>query len=137
VFRAAPQCSGTAPGAADPILFGMRDRGFTLVELIVAVTVLAVGVLAVAASAVPLGRLIARGGAQTASAAAAGARIEALRATACGAASGEAVAGGHGLRVAWTLNGDGAVRTVSVVATYPWGPGAHADSFAATVACPR
>ena len=105
-------------------------------ELVLAVTVLAVGVLAVAASAAPLGRLIRRGEARAAAAAAAGAEIERLRAAGCAAAPSGATVGAGGLRIAWAVAG-GDLREITVVATYPWGPGVHSDTFRASVACPR
>ncbi len=104
-----------------------------MIELILAVTLLAVGVLAVAATTVPLGRLIRRGDAQAASAAAAGAVIETLRAGGCATAAGSAA--GHGLRIAWSATGSGALHELTVVATYPWGPGIRSDTFATTVGC--
>jgi len=112
----------------------MDTRGFTLIELMVAVTVLAVGVLAVAASAAPLARLVRRGGIRAAAAEAAGAAIETARAAGCEAGAGGAY-GGHGLRLSWSLAGSGALREMTVVATYPWGSGAHSDTFVAAVAC--
>jgi prepilin-type N-terminal cleavage/methylation domain-containing protein len=115
----------------------MRVRGFTLIELIVAVTVLAVGVLAVAATAVPLGRLVRRGGAQGTSAAAAGAEIEVLRAAGCAAPVAGAALNGGGYRLTWTSVSGGGLRRVTVVATYAWGPGAHSDMYETAVACPR
>ena len=114
-----------------------RVRGFTLIELVFAVTVLAVGVLAVAASAVPLGRLVLRGDAQVASAAAAAAEIEAVRAAGCSAPPTGLASPGHGLRISWTLVGSGGLRDLKVVATYAWGPGAHTDTYETAVACPE
>ncbi len=114
----------------------MRARGFTLIELVVAVMLLAVGVLAVAASAAPLARLLRRGSARAVAAEAAGARIEMFRAEGCG---GEAtgVASGGGARVAWSAAPGGGLEAVTVVATYPWGPGLHSDTYEALVACAR
>jgi prepilin-type N-terminal cleavage/methylation domain-containing protein len=110
-------------------------RGFTLIELVIAVTLLAVGVLAVAASAVPLGRLVRRGDAQAASAAAAGAEIEAVRAAGCSAPARNLVSAGHGLRISRTVAGSSALEEVTVVADYPWGPGARSDTFRTAIAC--
>jgi prepilin-type N-terminal cleavage/methylation domain-containing protein len=111
-------------------------RGFTLIEMVFAVTVLAVGALAVAASAVPLGRLILRGHAQVASAALAGAEIEAVRSTGCSAPPAGVVSG-HGLRLSWTLVGSGGLRDLTVVATYVWESGAHSDAYETSIACPE
>jgi prepilin-type N-terminal cleavage/methylation domain-containing protein len=110
-------------------------RGFTLIELVVAVTLLAVGVLAVVASAVPLGRLVRQGDAQAASAAAAGAVIEAVRAAGCAAPASDVASAGHGLRISRTVAGSGALQELTVVATYPWGPGARSDTFRTAIAC--
>lgn len=114
----------------------MHVRGFTLIEMVMAVTVLTVGVLAVVASAVPLARLVRRGGVQTVSAAVAGAQIEALRAAACAGASGGAATSG-GYRLTWSVGAAGRLRDVTVVATYPWGPGSHSDTYETAVSCPR
>ncbi|HVO35511.1 MAG TPA: type II secretion system protein [Gemmatimonadales bacterium] len=113
----------------------MGVRGFTLLELVVAVTMLAVGVLAVAASAVPLGQLVRRGDAQVVSAAVAGAEIEAVRATGCSAPASGVASAGHGLRISRTVAGRGALQEMTVVATYPWGPGARSDTFRTAFAC--
>ncbi len=50
---------------------------------------------------------------------------------ACGAAAG--IAAGHGLRLAWWEAGGGALRELTVVATYPWGPGVRSDTFVTLV----
>jgi prepilin-type N-terminal cleavage/methylation domain-containing protein len=115
----------------------MHLRGFTLIELVVAVTVLAVGVLAVAANAVPLARLVRRGGVQTGSAAAAGAEIESLRAAGCAAPATGTVTSGGGYRLRWSVAPAGRLREVTVVTTYPWGSGARSDVYETAVACPR
>jgi len=118
------------------MLFHVRSRGITLIELVVAVSVLAVGALAAAASAVPLARLVVRGGAQARAAGSAGAAIEALRAAGCGAvADGSASLGGVGLT--WRLAQVGRLRMVTITTTYAWGPGMHRDVYEASVACAR
>jgi prepilin-type N-terminal cleavage/methylation domain-containing protein len=114
---------------------GVRARGVTLIELLLAITVLAVGALAVAATAAPLARLVRWGGAQSASAAAAGAVIEKLRAAGCAAlAPGAATRGG--LSLGWQAAPGGRLRAVTVAATYPWGAGSHRDVYETAVACP-
>ena len=115
----------------------MHARGFTLVELVLAVTLLAAGVLAVAASAVPLGRLVRRGDARVAAAAAAGAEIEAVRPAGCSAPASGVASAGQGLRITWTVTGGGALQELTVVAAYPWGPLARSDTFRTAVACAR
>jgi len=114
----------------------MRTEGFSLLELVIAVGVLSVGALAVAASVEPLGRLVRRGAAQVESAAAAGAEIESLRAAGCATPASGVTAAAHALRVDWTVAGAGA-REVTLVVTYPWGPGVSSDTFHAAAPCAR
>jgi prepilin-type N-terminal cleavage/methylation domain-containing protein len=110
-------------------------RGYTLVELIVAVTVLVVGVLAVAGTAAPVARLVRWGGAQSASAAAASSAIEALRAGGCAAlVDGTAIHFGS-YQVRWTVASSGPAREVRVLVSYPWGPLPHHDVYETSVAC--
>jgi len=61
--------------------------------------------------------------------------IETLRAAGCGGLAAGDVPGGRGLRIAWSLAEGGGLREMRVVATYPWGPGAHSDTYEAAVAC--
>ncbi len=134
-YRAATE--GRRPGRRRRYRASVRARGFTLIELVLAVTTLAVGVLAVAATALPVTRLIRRGDAQAAAAAAAAGRIETLRAQGCGAAgSGEVVVAGR-YHLRWTVASSGPLRAVRVVATYPWaGGGTRSDSYETALACP-
>jgi len=114
----------------------VRSRGITLLELVVAISVLAVGALAAAASAVPLARLVLRGGAQARAAGSAGATIEGLRAAECGSfADGSASVGGVGLT--WRSAEVGRLRMVTITTTYAWGPGVHRDVYEASVGCAR
>jgi len=70
-------------------------RGFTLVECLVAVTLLAVGMLALSATTLTVERTDGRAARRDAAATLAWARLEALRGTPCAArANGGAAAGG-------------------------------------------
>jgi prepilin-type N-terminal cleavage/methylation domain-containing protein len=113
----------------------MAARGYTLVEVIVAVTVLAVGVLGAAASAVPVARLVRWGGALSSSAAAAGSQLETLRARACPELSDGAEDVAGGLRVRWTVAGSGRRREVTVTVAFPTGEGFRSETFGALMAC--
>ncbi len=64
-----------------------RERGFTIVEVVVAIMVLTVGLLGLVTSAALVTRMIGRGQRSAVAAAYAGRRLEMLRATACGARS--------------------------------------------------
>ena len=80
--------------------------GYTLVELLVATVVLAVGVLGLAATAVAVARLTGAGMRQTVAAAAARSRFELLRSGGCGrVASGSAVT--RGVHESWTARSRG------------------------------
>ena len=67
---------------------------FTLVELLVACLVLGTGVLALASTSVSVARLTGDAARAGAAAERGHARMEAMRANACGAAAGSALAGG-------------------------------------------
>lgn len=58
-------------------------RGFTIIEVVVAIVILTVGILALAAGSALVTRMIARGGRTAAMAQYAGQRLEQLRVTAC------------------------------------------------------
>jgi len=114
----------------------MPSRGFTLLECLIAVTVLAVGILALVSTAAPVARLVRWGGAESVAAAAATAQMEALRAGGCDApAAGEFVRGGR-YRLEWTVETQGALRRIAVSATYPRGTSAQRDVFETVIACP-
>jgi prepilin-type N-terminal cleavage/methylation domain-containing protein len=111
----------------------VNERGYTLVEVAVAATILTVGVLAVAASGAPLARLIRWGGAQTRSAAVAAAQIEVLRSGCALSSDGET--GGGGYRLRWAAASTGGLRTVTVVTTYAWAATDHSDVYETEIAC--
>lgn len=75
----------------------MKDnRGFSLVEVMIAMVILTVGVLALAASAGQITRLTSEGVRAAGAAAVAGSRLETLRSTACAAlTSGSATTGAY------------------------------------------
>jgi hypothetical protein len=107
----------------------------TLLEVVLATMVLAVGVLAVASSAEPAARMVRWGGVQSAAAAAAAARVETLRSDGCASLrSGEAQLAG-GLRLRWIADSAGRWRAVTVRATYPWASGERTEAFETAVAC--
>lgn len=69
-------------------------RGFTIVEVMVAVLVMSVGILGLAGASAVVTRLLDRGDQQTAAAMTAQRRFERLRATRCPLASGSATVSG-------------------------------------------
>lgn len=100
-----------------------------------AVTVLAVGVLGAAASAVPVARLIRWGGAVSSSAALAGSQVEAMRAAGCAALADGAATAAGGYRLSWTVSRSGPLREVTVMVVFPTGTGSRSETYEALLAC--
>lgn len=134
--------NGSAPQSSDcgrrgrlRIFGAVRARGYTLVELIVAVTVVAVGVLAAASSAAPVGRLVRWGGAESGAAAAASATLETLRSGGCARlVSGDTIVAGR-YHVSWSAAAEGALRAVRLTVVYASGTAPRADTLETAVAC--
>lgn len=85
-----------------------RSAGMTLVEVLIAITLLSVGVLALAGTAALVTRMIGRGHRAAAASVAAAGRLELLRLAACDHTA--AGAGSHDsprLRLAWTITDRG------------------------------
>ncbi len=124
----------------------MRDtRGFTLVELLVAITVLSVGILALAASSGSITRSLTGSRNATAAAQLAARRVDMLRAAAAStrprcaspsfAGSAAAVLTGV-VTETWTVPTTGQLRDVRVIVSYPRGGGKTAvDTVASLIAC--
>jgi prepilin-type N-terminal cleavage/methylation domain-containing protein len=119
------------------------SSGFTLVEVLIAVTVLGIGILALAGSSSMVTRMIGRGKTETHAALMASARMEMLRAAAqsttprCiapGFASGGSVLLG-GARDAWAVPPSGAVRRVRVTVTYPTVRGVRSSVLETAIQC--
>ena len=89
-----------------------RPRGFTLVELLIATVVLAVGLLALTSAGAAIARLEGRGQQLARIAAAGETRLELLRSQRCEAASGASDSGG--LEERWSVT-QGAARTLVLV----------------------
>ena len=114
-----------------------EPSGFTLVEVLIALVVLSVGVLALGASAGAAARLLGQGRRSTQAGQLALARIEALRAAAPGCAGlvgGTARHSGN-LSEWWTVSGSGRGRSVMVAVRYPAGRHWNEDTLYATVLC--
>ena len=119
------------------------ESGFTLVEVIVAIVVLSVGVIALAGTTAMVTRMIGRGKVETRVAQAASRRIEMLRLAAysttphCTAAS--FVSGGpttaNGLTESWTVPAAGKVRSVLVTVSYRAARGARTASIQTRIEC--
>ena len=111
------------------------ERGFSLVEVVVAILILTVGVLGLAASAGTITRLTGEGGRTGGAAAAAETRFEILRATPCASlANGTATSGRYA--VAWRVTSVTALlRNVDVSVSYNAGRSTRTTSFTSQISC--
>lgn len=112
-----------------------QERGFTIVEVLVAVLILSVGLLALASTAALVTRMIGQGDRYTEATTLAGRRIEALRARRCSAESGSETQGYF--TVTWTSTSimSGRAKQVAVTVTSPTTKGTRTDTFYSTIVC--
>ena len=115
--------------------------GFTLIEVLVAVTILAVGVIAMAGSAAAVTRMIGRGKIDTRVAQLTTAKVDSLRLVAysttprCTAlATGGPSASDH-VNLSWTVTVNGTGRDVNVSASYATARGARTDTLTTYIEC--
>jgi len=131
-----------ALAAANAAPAGGRPSGFSLVELLLAVVLLEVGLLALAATASGVVRMTVMGGRAGGSSVLASSRFDALRATVCAlpagasAAAGDSAADGR-FRERWSVAGSGPARAAQVVVSYADGPLSRSDLYETVIACPR
>jgi len=113
----------------------MNERGFSLIEVIVAILILTVGILGLAATAGQVQRMVGWGGRFGGSAAVASAQLETLRATPCVslAASGTATRGIYAL--SWTVTASGTLRTYTLTVSYPNGRSTRVDTYETQRSC--
>jgi prepilin-type N-terminal cleavage/methylation domain-containing protein len=117
--------------------------GFTIIEVLVAVTILAVGVVALAGSSAAVTRMISRGKTDTRAAQLATLQAEALRlaaysttprCTAAGLADGGPVATDH-VSVSWTVAVNGTGRDVTVSSSYRTARGMRTQVLTTYIEC--
>jgi prepilin-type N-terminal cleavage/methylation domain-containing protein len=117
--------------------------GFTLVEVLVAIVVLAIGIIALVGSSAMVTRMIGRGKVETRVAQAASHRIEALRlaahSTSPRCTAGAFANGGpvttNGITESWTVPAAGKVRAVQVNVTYRTVRGTRTASLQTRIEC--
>ena len=118
--------------------------GFTIVETLVAVIVLAVGALALASSGGSITRMLSNGQRKTRAATVAATILDSLRTKAytaipkcSGLASGTSsvpvAAYGNQYSASWNVSGAGTSRRIEVRVAYRVGPRAHGDTLVATI----
>ena len=115
----------------------MKDRrGFTIIEVVVAILVLTTGLLALAGTAATVTRMITQGQLYSEASAMATERIEILRGVSCdNMASGSSTQGRF--TVTWRVQSVvvGRAREVTVLVNAPTTSGTRVDTFATTIAC--
>lgn len=121
------------------------ERGFSLVEMLVAVTVLSIGMLMLAGGSLFVTRDLVRSRQATVATAMAQARLDDLRARAASTspactssqfASSTAATVGNGVSLSWVVPTTGPTRTVRVIAAYRLAAGrAHTDTLSGVIAC--
>ena len=120
----------------------MRARsGFTIVEVLVAVMILGVGVVALAGSSAMVTRMIGRGKVDTRAAQLATQRVEALRLLAysttprCTALANGGPVVTSNVTIAWTVAVNGAGRNLTVTATYATVAGTRTQTLTTFIEC--
>ena len=113
----------------------MNARGFSLVEVIVAVVILCVGILALTRTSGAIARMTGLGRHASASATLASSRLERLRAAPClpGTTAGSASAGRF--REQWMATLAGTERALRVIVSYDDGRRARADTYETRSKC--
>ena len=118
-----------------------RERGFTIVEVLIAIVMLSVGVLALAGSAGGITRMLSNGQRKTRSYAMASSLVDSLRRVAnnnCAILPASGSGSRGDMSIAWTVSNAGNTnRTHAIVVrmAYRVGPNAKGDTLLATLYC--
>ena len=113
----------------------MNQRGFSLIEVMIAMIILSVGVLGVAASSAAITRLTAEGGRAGGSAAVAESRIEQLTATPCANITSTGSATSGKFTESWTVTTANLLKTITETVTYPAGRTTRTATYIAYISC--
>jgi type IV pilus modification protein PilV len=110
------------------------ERGFTIVELLVAVMILSIGLLSMAGTSAVMMEMLAASQTRTLAASVAQSRFERIRATACASrASGSAVT--RGTSESWTINHLARADEVTVTITFQANHRVRSTSFESYLPC--
>lgn len=117
-----------------------QERGFTILEVLIAVMILSVGLLGLVSSAALVTRMITQGAWYTEASTLASQQFETFRSrwtgTGCaGAANGSTSS--RGFTLTWTVTSaaGGQARQVALVVTSPTARGSRNDTFYSTIPC--
>ena len=110
-------------------------RGFTIVEVLLALVLLAVGMLALVSTATMTTRAVRAGSRMTRGSAAAASRMEQLLAEACGGGASAGTTTAGDIRVDWTATPLSRLTEIVVVLHVRAPDGIRSDSFVSARAC--
>jgi len=112
------------------------EKGFTIVEVVVAMVILSIGLLGLAMSAAAVTRMVGQGQRFTRTSGYANQRFEILRAQTCAAMTGGSATQGK-YSESWTVTSvsGGRGRQVTVTVVSPTGRGTRSDVFTTTIPC--
>jgi len=115
--------------------------GFTIIEVLIAIVVLAIGIIALVGSSASSTRMIGRGRSATRAVQAATERMEILRADAyrttpdCTALANGSDSASTGVVTTWTITGAGTPRVVQVISRYRVPGRLKADTLTTQIRC--
>lgn len=117
-----------------------RERGFTIIEVLIAVLILTVGLLGLASTAALVTRMVGQGERYTEAANLATRQFETFRSqwtssNCSGAADGSTTESGFTVSFRVVSVADGRARDVTLTVTAPTGRGSRTDTFYNTIPC--
>lgn len=113
----------------------MNERGFSLIEVIIAMIILSVGVIGMAASTTAITRMTSQGAMTGNAAAVAGSRFDVLRATPCASLSTGGTATSLKFNEKWTITTSGYLRSVTDSVTYIFNRKSRTVAFSTVISC--
>jgi type IV pilus modification protein PilV len=113
-----------------------NQKGFTIIEVLVAVLVLSVGILGLATTAALVTRMIGQGERFSQASTMAAEQFEVFRSQSCSSLASGATTNG-GFTLTWTVQdaAGGRAKTVTIEVRSPTVRGTRADTFATTIGC--
>jgi len=120
-----------------------KESGFTLVEVLVAIVILSIGLLALASASANVSRMAGYGKWATAASQVATRRLETIRQVAYSttpACTSSALVGGgplyaNGMTESWRIVGTGNTRAVEIIVSYPRAQRVVTDSVSTILRC--
>ena len=113
-------------------------RGFTVVEVIVALTLFSVGIIALTAASSMVTRMLGEGQQYSEASAVANRRFELLRSQDCATLGAGSATEGH-FTVTWSADSVGSRtpgRRVAVTISFPTATGTRSANFSSLISCP-